>query len=69
MSERQPWAVYDRKGKLLFLDLAENEDHVWQIWLGWPSKDDIEDAKHRGEQAIRVSVTPRGFLNTAEAAA
>lgn len=54
MNEK-PWAVF--RGKIpIHLGLYETEQDVWQIYLGWPSLEEIDDAKHSGLRAARIIV-------------
>ena len=55
----QPWAIYDRTGRLVFLTLADWEDDVWRWHLGWPDASEIAAAKKRGLYATRVDVLER----------
>ena len=54
---RQPYVLYDSKNHFV-LDcmMADNEDEVWQVKLGWPHKDEIDAAKERGIKVIPATL-------------
>lgn len=55
---RTPWAIYDAAGKIVFIDLSTDEYDVWQTYLGWPDKSEIDYAKANGLTAKAVEVHP-----------
>jgi hypothetical protein len=60
MSDRQrfPFGVYNvHHCAMTYIGLHENADDVWHIWLGWPDKAEIEDAKSRGFRVIPLTCT------------
>ena len=52
----QTWAFIKPDGHILLDSQFETEADAWQIGLGWPGQQEIEDAKARGYRVIRVSV-------------
>ncbi|OHB85684.1 MAG: hypothetical protein A2Z38_04095 [Planctomycetes bacterium RBG_19FT_COMBO_48_8] len=42
------WAVIFEDGRVLADSTFRGEDHAWQIALGWPDAEEIEEAKKRG---------------------
>lgn len=55
-----PWALL-RGEEIFWLGMVKDEDEAWQIALGWPDKEEINDAKARGIRAIQVSLTPQCY--------
>jgi len=52
----QAWAVIWPDGRMLADTSFNDEQHAWQVCLGWPDADEIEAAKRRGARAVRVTV-------------
>lgn len=52
----QSWALIKPDGHILLDSQFETDADAWQIGLGWPREDEIEDAKKRGYRVVRVSV-------------
>lgn len=50
----KPWAIFCG-ADLRYLTLSENEEGVWQEYLGWPTPEEIEEAK-KTYRAERVRV-------------
>jgi hypothetical protein len=50
------WAIVWPDGKLLADSTFKDEDHAWQIALGWPSEEEILAAKAAGYKAVQVEV-------------
>lgn len=38
------------------------EEEVWRIFLGWPSKEEIEQAKRLGAKVVEVEITIKETL-------
>ncbi len=55
-----PWALL-RGDDIFWLGMVKNESEAWQIALGWPSKEEIEDAKARGIRAMPVGIVPQSI--------
>ena len=36
-----------------------DENHIWQIALGWPDAEEIRDAQRRGARAVPCMVVPQ----------
>jgi len=49
------WAVF-RKAELLYVGLHTTEQDCWQLYLGWPSEQEVLDAKREGKTCKRVSL-------------
>lgn len=41
------WVIVGPKG-LAYVGLHIDEDHAWQIYLGWPDQDEITERKAQG---------------------
>ena len=40
------WAVTDKQSlQTVYLGVHETQSNVWQIFLGWPSPEEVRDAK------------------------
>ena len=40
------WAATDKQSlKTVYLGIHENEKDAWHIFLGWPSDDEVQEAK------------------------
>ena len=50
------WAVLRTDGYLFVADKGETEAEAWRVALGWPSPEEIEDAKRRGARAFRIAI-------------
>jgi hypothetical protein len=55
-----PWAIF-WNGSLVYVGLHTDAADCWQIYLGWPSHEEIEDAKRNGKSCERVSVQRHGI--------
>lgn len=44
---RQPYAIIGPRG-LAYIGLHETEEACWHTYLGWPTPEEIADAKARG---------------------
>jgi hypothetical protein len=51
------FAIYHDK-KLQFIGIGESYDDCWRIFLGWPSEEEIKNAKNNGYYCVEVKVTP-----------
>lgn len=56
MSETAFGVFNKKKKQMLYVGLHENEADVWEVYLGWPSKSEINWAKERGIIVIPVAV-------------
>ena len=55
---RQPYILYDvKKHEVLDCMMADDEDEVWKVKLGWPDQDEIDWAKRRGLRVIPATLT------------
>jgi hypothetical protein len=53
---RQPYGIYDiNRCTLVHIGLYENIAQCWQIWLGWPTVEEIKDAKLNGYHCIPIT--------------
>jgi hypothetical protein len=52
----KPYAVYDHESILMYIGLHWDEEDCWRIFLGWPSDEEIKDAKERGLRVYPVKV-------------
>ncbi|MDD5688511.1 MAG: hypothetical protein PHE88_11850 [Elusimicrobia bacterium] len=52
----QAWAIIKPNGDILLDSDFANESHAWQIALGWPSDDEIAEAKNNGYRAVFAAV-------------
>lgn len=50
------WAVEDPAGQVLADSTFRDEAHAWQVALGWPSEEEISDAKRRGYKAYLAEI-------------
>lgn len=50
------WAFVKPDGHILVDSSFTDEAHAWQVGLGWPSEEEIADAKKRGFRVIQVTV-------------
>lgn len=52
------WAVQRADGSII-VEIGDGiaEQHIWQIALGWPTKEEIEWEKQHGTRAFRCRVT------------
>lgn len=50
------WAIVWPDGRILADSTFKDEDHAWQIALGWPDDVEIEMAKRQGYAALQVTV-------------
>lgn len=55
---------------LLGVTLALNKNEAWNIFLGWPTEDEIQDARQLGNQVKQVDVVTQEppYATTAECA-
>lgn len=51
------WAILKPGGHVVADTLFESEAHAWQIVLGWPGTEEIEEAKRHGFKARYVAIT------------
>lgn len=51
--------IYDQHGKLQFVQIGNDEEGAWQIYLGWPSADEIKGKKQEGYHSHRVVIARR----------
>ncbi len=51
-----PWAIFHNNA-MLYVGLHTDAADCWQIYLGWPSLDEIDDAMRQGKTCERVSIT------------
>ena len=52
----KPWAVMS-PNRLEYVGLCADEDHAWDIALGWPPKEEIAQLKKQGWWASEATVT------------
>jgi len=59
MSEQivTPFAIYDANNKIAHVGLYSNEDDCWRVYLGWPTRGEVRDAKERGLRVAPVMVS------------
>lgn len=50
------WVIVGPKG-LAYVGLHIDEDHAWQIYLGWPDQDEITERKAQGWYAAKATIT------------
>lgn len=53
---KQPFVLYNNDG---FIDvvMAKDEDQAWCYFLGWPTNEDIDEAKKLGYRVVPARVT------------
>lgn len=52
-----PFGIYDtEKCGLAYIGLHEDEAGCWRVYLGWPSQEEIDDAKRRGLACLSLTV-------------
>lgn len=56
MSQLMPWIVVAPAG-VHWLGHAKNEDHAWQIALGWPGEAEVQFYKQLGWYAVECTVS------------
>ena len=53
-----PFGVYDTKRcGLVHIGLYENEARTWQVFLGWPHSDEVDEAKRSGLVVLPLIVS------------
>jgi hypothetical protein len=57
--EAYTFAIYDPDKAIRHVGLYTTEDECWQIYLGWPSEDEIKGQKDLGFKCVKVVVSPR----------
>lgn len=50
------WAIVSPAGAVHADTDFRDENHAWQIVLGWPTEQEITDAKEDGYRAIEIPV-------------
>ena len=53
---RQSWCVIRPDGSVLVDSHFKNEANAWQVALGWPDDEEIEEAKTKGYRAAVVTI-------------
>ena len=53
---RQSWCVIRPDGSVLVDSHFKNEANAWQVALGWPDDEEIEEAKAKGYRAAVVTI-------------
>ena len=53
---RQAWGVIRPDGSVLVDSHFKNEANAWQVALGWPDDEEIEEAKAKGYRAEFMTV-------------
>lgn len=57
MADCFPFGVYDtQKCQMAHIGLYENEAECWRAYLGWPSHEEIDDAKVRGLRVLPLTI-------------
>ena len=56
-SEWTCWAFVGADGSMFADTFFSIQDSVWDVALGWPNAEDIQEAKKRGCRVCRVRVT------------
>lgn len=56
MPDRMPWVVV-APGGVHWLGHAASEQDAWTVALGWPDKEEIDEAKARGWYAAQATVS------------
>jgi hypothetical protein len=52
----QPYGIYDtRNCTLIHIGLYESIAQCWQLFLGWPTSEEILDAKQHGLHCIPIT--------------
>jgi hypothetical protein len=54
----ESWAIFYPSGEVIADTTFKDENHAWQIALGWPNAEEIEQAKRNGFRAARVHLVP-----------
>lgn len=56
MKELWPYGIYNKRlCQLVYIGLHESASHCWQVYLGWPTQSEIDDAGKAG--LICVTIT------------
>jgi hypothetical protein len=56
MRQLQPYGIYDtRSCNLVHIGLYESISSCWQIYLGWPTSEEIKEAKLQGLHCIPIT--------------
>lgn len=50
------WAVFDKDGRMRYIGQHEEESDCWEIFLGWPTWEEIKAKQAIGMVAERVTV-------------
>lgn len=56
---RHVWAIVFPNGRIITGTDLEDEDHAWEIAMGWPHADEIEEQKKLGTFAAKAVLTYR----------
>lgn len=56
MNDLDTWVIVGPKG-LAYAGLHVDEDHAWEIYLGWPSQDEVKARKAQGWYAAKATIT------------
>lgn len=55
---RYGWGIYGPSGELRHVGLYDDEREAWEIYLGWPSYEEIKDRQAEGFKAAKVAIAP-----------
>ena len=51
-----PYGIYDTNMfRLVHIGLYDGPDECWEIFLGWPTVGEIDDARKRGLTCLRLT--------------
>jgi len=50
-----PWGLF-RGEEIVWIGMALDEEAAWKVGLGWPSSEEIAEAKAKGVYAARFEV-------------
>ena len=56
------YAIYTDDGRLAYLGIHEDAKDAWRIYLGWPTKSEVDEKLRLGYVCRPVVVTPESEL-------
>lgn len=58
----EPYAIFDKDGRVVYVGLHGSDADCWQVYLGWPSDEEIDHARNvKREVCARVSVKKKDY--------
>lgn len=60
MKAVEVWAYISPDGRILADTTFKDENHVWQVALGWPTAEEIEKFKEQGCRVEKIKILVEG---------